>query len=163
MENGVHHYTLNPLKRYPDNMLSEPPLPFVTAFHTPRNRLRVAFCAQSQIGWDNFLKGRLSCDWITCMDHHFQSNGSKLTGQECIAKRILGMWEHMDHIWTYRNNRYHKNTNQQVARYTTEALYRRYEEIWEKHAGLVKRLHAFQTKHFENRTSIGNLNYESTR
>jgi hypothetical protein len=69
----------------------------------------------------------------------------------------------MDRIWTHRNNIYHENTNQQVARYKTEALDRRYEEIWEKHAGLVERLHAFQTKHFENRTSIGNLNYESKR
>jgi hypothetical protein len=32
-----------------------------------------------------------------------------------------------------------------------------------RHAGLVERLHAFQTKLFEDRTSIGNLNYESKR
>jgi hypothetical protein len=68
---------------------------------------------------------------------------------------------HMDYIWTYRNNVYHDNTNHQVARYKTEVLDRRYEEMWEKHAGLVERLHAFQTKHFENRQNIGNLNYES--
>jgi hypothetical protein len=161
MENGVRHYTLNPLKRDPDNTPLEPPSLFGTTFHTPRNRLKVAFCAHSQIGWDNFLKGRLSRDWITCMDCHFQTYGSKLTGQECITKLILGLWEHMDRIWTYRNNRYHENTNQQVARYKTEALDRRYEEIWAKHAGLVERLHAFQTKHFEDRKSIWNLNYES--
>jgi hypothetical protein len=68
------------------------------------------------------------------MDYNFQTNGSKLTGQECITTLILGLWEHMDRIWTYRNNRYHENTSQQVARYKTEALYRRYEEIWVKHA-----------------------------
>jgi hypothetical protein len=96
------------------------------------------------------------------MDHHFQSNGSKLTGQECIIKLIMGLLKHMDRIWTYSNNMYHDNTNQQVARYKKmEALDRSYEEIWEKHADLVKRLHAFQTNHFKNRTSIGNLNYES--
>jgi hypothetical protein len=75
----------------------------------------------------------------------------------------MGLWDHMDRIWTYRNNRYHKNTNQQVMRYKIEALYGRYEEIWGKYVGLVKRLRAFQTKHFENRQSIGNLNYESKR
>jgi hypothetical protein len=84
MDNGVHHYTLHPLKRDPENMPLEPPLLFGTTFHTPRNRLKVAFCAQSQIGWENFLKGRLSRDWIACMDHHFQSNGITSTGQECI-------------------------------------------------------------------------------
>jgi hypothetical protein len=71
------------------------------------------------------------------MDHHFQANGSKLTGQECIAKLIWGFWEHMDCIWTYRNDRYHENTNQQVAIYKTEALDRKYEEILETHADLV--------------------------
>jgi hypothetical protein len=161
MEKGVRYYTLNPLKRDPDNMPLEPSSPFGTTFHTPRNRLKVAFRAQSQIGWDNFLKGRLSRDWITCMDHDFESNGRKLTGHECITKRIMGLWEHMDCIWTYHNNGYNENNNQQVAIYKTEVLDRRYEEIWEKHAGLVERLHAFQTKHFENRQSIGNLNYES--
>jgi hypothetical protein len=59
------------------------------------------------------------------MDHHFQTNGSKLTGQECITKLILGLWGHMDRIWTYRNNIYHENTNQQVARYKAEVLDRR--------------------------------------
>jgi hypothetical protein len=56
MENGVRHYTMNPLKRNPENMPPEPPSPFGTTFYTPRNRLKVAFHAQSQIGWDNFLK-----------------------------------------------------------------------------------------------------------
>jgi hypothetical protein len=163
MENGIRHYTLNPLERDSDNIPSEPPSPFGTMFHTPKNRLKVAFRAKSQIGWDNFLKGRLSCNWITCMDHHFQANGSKLTGQECITKLIMGTWDHMDFIWTYHSIIYHENTNQQVERYKTEALNRRYDEIWETHAGLIKRLHAFQTKHFEDRQSIGNLNYESKK
>jgi hypothetical protein len=95
------------------------------------------------------------------MDHHFQSSGSKLTGQECITKLIMALWEHMDRLWTSRNNRYHENTNQQVARYKMEALDRKYDEMWEKHIGLTERLHGFQTKHFENRQQIVNLNYES--
>jgi hypothetical protein len=152
---------MNPKKREHDNMPIDPSPSFGPTFYTPRNRLKVAFCAQSRIGWDNFLKGRLSQDWITCMDHHFQSNGSKLTGQECITKLIMSLWEHMDRLWTYHNNRYHKNTHQQVARYKMEALDRRYNEIWEKHTGLIDRIHDFQSKHFENRQQIGNLNYES--
>jgi hypothetical protein len=84
-ENGVQRYTLNPLKRDPDNMPPAPPSTFGITFHTPINRLKVVFCSQSQIGWDNFLKGRLSRDWITCMDHHFQADGSKLTGREFIT------------------------------------------------------------------------------
>jgi hypothetical protein len=70
----------------------------------------------------------------------------------------MSLWEHMDRLWTYRNNRYHENTNQQVARYRMEALDRSYDEIWEKHPGLIERLHTFQLKHFENRQQIGSLN-----
>jgi hypothetical protein len=103
----------------------------------------------------------MSRDWISCIDHHFQENGSKLTGQECITKFIMGVWDQIERIWTYGNSRYHDNTSQQVSRYTTQALDRRYEEIWETHAGLVERLRDFQTKHSENRQIIGNLNYES--
>jgi hypothetical protein len=91
IENGVSHYTVNPNEHDPDNMPPEPPPPFGPMFNAPRNRLKVAFRAQSQIGWDNFLKRRLSRDWITCMDHHFQSSGSKLTGKECITKLIMGL------------------------------------------------------------------------
>jgi hypothetical protein len=119
IESGVMHYTMNTLKRDTDNMPPEPPLPFGTTFYTPRNILKFALRAQSQIGWDNLLKGRLSRDWITCMDYHFQTNVSKLTGQECITKLILGLWEHMDRIWTYRNNIYHENTTQKVSCYKT--------------------------------------------
>jgi hypothetical protein len=129
MENGIQRYTLKPLKCDPDNMPAEPPSPFGTRFHTLRNILKVAFRAQSQIGWGNFLRGRLSCDWITCMDHHFEANGITLIRQECITKIIMGLWDHMDRIWTYHNNIYHKNTNQQVMIYKTQSLYSRYKEI----------------------------------
>jgi hypothetical protein len=100
MENVVQHYTLSPLKRDPGNMPPEPPPPFGTTFQTPRNGMKVALRVQSQIGWDNFLKGRLSHIWITCMEHHFQSNGNKLTGQECMAKLIIGgnIWITYGHI-----------------------------------------------------------------
>jgi hypothetical protein len=63
----------------------------------------------------------------------------------------------------YRNNIYHENNNQQVARYNTEAFDKIYEVIWVKHAGMIERLHAFQKKHFEDTQSIRNLNYESKR
>jgi hypothetical protein len=65
IENGVCHYTMNPKKREHDNMPTEPSPPFGPTFYTPRIRLKVAFRAQSQIGWDNFLKERLSRDCIT--------------------------------------------------------------------------------------------------
>jgi hypothetical protein len=55
IENGVRHYTMNPKKREHDNMPAESSPRFVPTFYATRNRLKVAFLAQSQIGWDNFL------------------------------------------------------------------------------------------------------------
>jgi hypothetical protein len=60
----------------------------------------------------------------------------------------MALWEHMDRLWMYRKNRYHENTHQQVARYKMESLDRRYDEIWEKHTGLIDQRHDFQSKHF---------------
>jgi predicted acyl esterase len=62
------------------------------------------------------------------LNHHFRGNGSKLTGQESVTKLIMGLWDHMDRIWTYRNNIYHANNIQQAARYKTEELDRRFEK-----------------------------------
>jgi hypothetical protein len=72
MDNGVRQFTQNPLKCDPVNMPAEPPSPFGTTLYTPRNILKVAFRAESKIGWDNFIKGRMSREWIRCIDHHFQ-------------------------------------------------------------------------------------------
>jgi hypothetical protein len=47
IENGVRHYTMNPKKREHDNMHAEPSPSFGPTFYTPRNRLKVAFRAQS--------------------------------------------------------------------------------------------------------------------
>jgi hypothetical protein len=55
------------------------------------------------------------------------------------------------------------NNSKKLSQYKLEALDRRYDEIWGNHAGLVERLHDFQTKKFEDRQSIGKLNYESKR
>jgi hypothetical protein len=60
IENGVRHYTMNPKKREHDNMPTEPSPPFGPTFYAPRNRPKVAFRAQSRVGWDNFLKVNLS-------------------------------------------------------------------------------------------------------
>jgi hypothetical protein len=60
MESDVRHYIMNPLKRDPEKMPPDPPSPFGTMFYTPINILKVAFLAQSQIGWEKILKGRLS-------------------------------------------------------------------------------------------------------
>jgi hypothetical protein len=65
IEKGIHHYTEHPHKRTMHSKDNEPQKLFGVTFNTPSNLLQQAFRTQSHIGWDNFLKGRISRDWLT--------------------------------------------------------------------------------------------------
>jgi hypothetical protein len=49
---------------------SKPHKLFGVTFTTSRNLLQQAFMTQSEIGWDNFLKGRISRDWLTYVHYN---------------------------------------------------------------------------------------------
>jgi hypothetical protein len=70
IEKGVNHYTEHPHKLTIHSKENEPQKPFGVTFNTPRNLLHQAFRTQSHIGWDNFLKGRISRDWLTYVRHN---------------------------------------------------------------------------------------------
>jgi hypothetical protein len=62
IEKGVNHYTERPRKERIQSKENEPQKPFGFTFNTTRNLLQKAFRTQSHIGWDNFIKGRISRD-----------------------------------------------------------------------------------------------------
>jgi hypothetical protein len=64
IEKGANHYTEQPHKITTQSKENEPQKTFRITFNTPRNLLQQAFRTQSHIGWDNFLKGRISRDWL---------------------------------------------------------------------------------------------------
>jgi hypothetical protein len=70
IEKGVNHYTEQPYKIKTQWKENERQTPFGVTFNTPRNLLQQAFRTQSNIGWDNFLKGRISRDWLTYVRHN---------------------------------------------------------------------------------------------
>jgi hypothetical protein len=57
MEKGVLSYNENPKKA---NDRPSPTTSFPMTFNSQRNTLNVAFRVQSEIGWENFLKGQVS-------------------------------------------------------------------------------------------------------
>jgi hypothetical protein len=59
VEKSVLTYTENP-KKAKDR--PSPTTPFPMTFNSQRNTLKGASRAQSAIGWDNFLKGRVSTE-----------------------------------------------------------------------------------------------------
>jgi hypothetical protein len=76
-ETGINHYAAHPLKRDKEDMPPEPHKPFATMFYTPRNILQVAFRKQSNVGWENFLKGRICTEWCTYIKQHFATSNIK--------------------------------------------------------------------------------------
>jgi hypothetical protein len=65
IKKGINHYTEQPHKQTVDSKDNEQQKPFGVTLNTPSNLLQKAFRTQSHIGWDNFLKGRISRYWLT--------------------------------------------------------------------------------------------------
>jgi hypothetical protein len=163
IEKGVNHYTERPHKRTTQSKENEPQKQFVVTFNTPRNLLQQAFRTQSHIGWDNFLKGRISRDWLTYVRHNEENSNGHGKSQDWYAKFIGGLWEHSKRLWQFRNDIYHEDNEGTIARYKLEALERDMEKLWARHIELLPKLWDFQKQNFDRRQRIVNLLYVSQK
>jgi hypothetical protein len=163
IEKGVNHYTERPHKRTTQSKENEPQKPFGVTFNTPRNLLKQAFRTQSHIGWENFLKGRISRDWITYVRHNKENSNGHGKSQDWSAKYIGGLWEHLKRLWQFRNDIYHQDNEGTIARYKLEALERDMEKVWARYIELLPKLWDFQKQHFDRRQRIADLRYESKK
>jgi hypothetical protein len=97
-------------------------------------------CNSNNTYWDNFLKGRISRDWITYERHkeaHSHGHGkSKSKSKDWSAKFIGGLWEHLKRLWQSRNDIYHQCNEGTIARYNLEALEREMGNLWTRHTEL---------------------------
>jgi hypothetical protein len=161
IEKGVNHYTEQPYKRTTQLKENEPQKPFGVTFNTPRNLLQQAFRTQSHIGWDNFLKGLISRDWLTYVRHNEENtNGHE---KDWSAKIIGGLWEHLKRLRQFRNDIYHQDNAGTIARYKIEVLERDMEKLRARHIELLPKLWHFQKQHFDRRQRIVTLRYESKK
>jgi hypothetical protein len=140
---------------------AKPVSPFPHGFNQPRNLLRQAYRAQSNIGWDNFTKGRITRHWHNYINHRLQNKNIKLPKDEWAAKLIIALWEHLRQVWNFRNGVYHADNNGRVARYKLEAQSRAMTDTWERHQELQGRRKALQHQHFDYNDQIDNLRYDS--
>jgi hypothetical protein len=70
IQKAMQHNIQHPAKRDPQDMPQEPPTPFSRTFHIQRNIIKVAFRMQSHIGWENFTRCQVSCEWVDVMEWH---------------------------------------------------------------------------------------------
>jgi hypothetical protein len=114
MQKGLQFYIDHPLQRVredPQNPTPKPATPFPHGFNQPLNLLKQAYRAQSNIGWDNFTKGRITRHWQNYINNHLQNKGIKLPKDEWAAKLIIALWEHLRRVWNFRNGVYQADNN----------------------------------------------------
>jgi hypothetical protein len=164
VQKGLKLYIYHPLrwvKEDPHNPTPQPLSPFPHGVNQPRNLLKQAYRAQSNIGWDNFTKGRITRNWQNYINHHLQNKNIKLPKDKWAAKLIIALWEHLRQVWNLRNGVYHAENNGRVSRYKLEAPSRAMTDTWERHQELQGRLKTFQHQHFEDHVQIENIHYDS--
>ena len=94
---------------------------------TPRTvRARVAYVRQSAIGWDQFLKGRLACEWGQEMSTLYSASADlnyTETRRRFVTTAISQLWHMYDEVWSLRNNKLYDETD--IHALSTEELNRR--------------------------------------
>jgi hypothetical protein len=91
IDKGFNYYTYHPHKRTANSKDNEPQKPFGATFTTSRNLLQQAFRTQSHIGWNNFLKGRMSRDWLTYVRYNLANSPLQNRPR---SKHISIKWHH---------------------------------------------------------------------
>jgi hypothetical protein len=163
IEKGINYYTEHPHKRTVNSEDNKPQKPFRVTFTTSSNLLQQAFSTQSHIGWDNFLKGRISRDWITYVRYNEAHSNGHGKSKDWSEKFIGGLWEHLKRFCQFRNDIYHQDNEVTIARYKLEALERGMEKLLARHTELLSKLHDFQKQHFDRRQCIADIRYKSKK
>jgi hypothetical protein len=133
IEKRVNHYREQPYKITTQTKENEPQKPFIVTVNTPRNLLQKSLKTQSHIGWDNFLKSRISRDWLTYVRHNGENTNGHGKSQDWSAIFIGGLWEHLKRLWQFRNDIYHQDNVGTIARYKIEPLERYMEKVRARH------------------------------
>jgi hypothetical protein len=147
MEKGLHGYTQNPHGGAINT-------PFPPTYDNKRNRLKLAFREQDEIGWDNLLKGQMGRQWIEYVKQHIEHDNIKLQAKEWAPKMILALWDHMLRLRQYQNNALHEDDSKIVAQFKVEALDRDIARLTARHNDLRSKLHEIQERHMERREHI---------
>ena len=77
-------------------------------------RMRKAVQDQNNIGWDQFMLGRISTRWSTIQDRHYKRIQSRRTGERWAAHLIMKVWDVHLSMWNHRSESLHDTGNREV-------------------------------------------------
>jgi hypothetical protein len=71
----------------------------------------MTYLSQSQLGWDHFIRGRLSLKWERIIKSHLQRNGiSNITAEQWGSDLLQINWEHIIELWLQGNIEVHESS-----------------------------------------------------
>jgi hypothetical protein len=97
---------------------------------------------------------------LTYVHYNEEHSNGHGKSKDWSARFIGGLWDHLKHMWQFRNDIYHQENQGNIAQYKLEALERDMEKIWAQHTELLPKLQNFQKQHFDWRQRIMDLRYE---
>jgi hypothetical protein len=163
IEKGINHYKEHPNKRTSNSTNNEPQKSFGVICTTSRNLLQQALGTQLHIGWDNFLQGQISRDWLAYVSYNEEHSNDHGKSKDWSAKLIGGLWDHLKCMWQFQNYIYHQENQWNIAQYKLEAFDRDMEKMRARHTELLTKLHDLLKQHFDWRQHIADLRYENKK
>jgi hypothetical protein len=158
VQKGLHLYVYHPLRRVkedPHNPTPQLVSPFPHGFNQPRNLIKQAYRAQSNIGWENFNKERITRHWQNYINHHLQNKNIKLPKDEWTSKLIIALWEHLRRVWNFHNGVYHAENNRRESQLIAMT------NTSERHQEIQGKLKTLQHQHFNDHDQIENVHFDS--
>jgi hypothetical protein len=110
---GISQIMLTRLQVWRQHQETQLPVPTLPA-------LQIAYLNQQEIGWFNFLQGRISTRWVIMQSDYYQLINSKRTATTWARRIICHLWELSRNMWLHRNQILHESPNAE-----TEKLSRR--------------------------------------
>jgi hypothetical protein len=84
--------------------------------------------SQSEIGWDQFLHGRISLKWFTV--YNKLSSKQKVHSSVWTAQFIKAIWQYTHSIWNHRNHVVHNQTNKMTSSVALSKLHSKTSELY---------------------------------
>jgi hypothetical protein len=109
IKKGIKYYNEHPHKRTANSTDNEPQKPLGATLPNSRNLLQQTFRTQSHIGWDTFLEGRISREWVTYVRYNEVHSNAHGKSKAWLAEFIGGLWDHLKHLWQFRNDIYYQD------------------------------------------------------
>jgi hypothetical protein len=88
-----------------------------------RQAIRHSFDAQTSIGWDQFLRGRLTTNWKTPLALYYKARtpDSQITPTLWMTRTIDAMWTFFSSMWDQRNADFFGGTRDEIRAKALEA------------------------------------------